>query len=59
MGLTVMVFSVGEPTQKLAEGVTVITPEIPEAVALSAVKEGTFAEPEAPAPIAVFEFVQL
>jgi hypothetical protein len=43
----------------LRDGVTVITPEIPETPLLVAVKAGTIAEPDAPMPIAAFVFVQL
>jgi hypothetical protein len=40
-------------------GVTVIVALIADVVALVAVKEGTFPDPPAARPIAVFEFVQV
>jgi hypothetical protein len=43
----------------LAEGVTVIMPEIPEPVVLVAVKAGVFPPPDAVKPTAGFVFVQL
>ena len=45
--------------QELAEGVTVMIPEIPDAPLLVALKDGTADVPDAATPIPVLELVQL
>ena len=48
----------GVPGHPAKVGVTVIVPEMAAVVPLVAVKEGIFPVPDAPIPIAVFEFDQ-
>jgi hypothetical protein len=59
VGFTVMLKVVAAPVQPLADGVTVIVPEIGALVVLVAVNAEMFPVPLAPKPIAVFVFVQV
>lgn len=57
VGLTVIVYVIGEPVQPEAEGVTVIVAVIVLVPAFVAVKAEIVPDPLAPSPIAVLEFV--
>jgi hypothetical protein len=59
VGLTVMLYELGVPTQPAKVGVTVIVPEIAAALVFVAVNDGTFPIPDAPIPIAVLVFVHV
>ena len=59
LGFTVIVNDIGAPVQPLADGVTVIVPDIAVVPALVAVKLGILPVPLAARPIVVLVFVQL
>jgi len=59
IGLTVIVYVTGVPTQVPIAGVMVIVPVIAEEEELLAVNPGTCPVPLAASPMAVFELVQV
>jgi hypothetical protein len=59
VGLTLILKVWAVPEQPLAEGVTVIVPDIADVPVFFAVKEAILPEPLAASPIAVLLFVQL